>query len=321
MAVHFDAVSQGYANATSVTWSHTCTGSDRFLVVGIKLYVPDDITSVTYHGDALTLIGEEVLPAEGSFVKFYGLTAPDTGGSYDVVITRTSANHIVATAASYTGVKQTGQPEAFAAVDNASATDTLYLPVTVTTSGAWLVGVGTGVYSGAAFTGGTAATVVRKDNDLAVVGIECAADSGGPVAPGTRQLTLFRSGSFQSYAGVVAVLAPVTASTGHGVDNFNRADGGLGTNWTTLWDNSGSGAGHQIISNQVGLAAMSTATQSGTRTPSILTITHKWCRSTRTPTLALPCVFKLRRGCTAMGISGCCISGVTVGCSRLMAGP
>lgn len=67
-----------------LTWSHTCSGSDRGLIVGVSVFVMD-ILSVTYNGDALTLIGTGT--ANGSTKTFlYQLINPDSG-THDIVVT------------------------------------------------------------------------------------------------------------------------------------------------------------------------------------------------------------------------------------------
>lgn len=201
-AIAFDAATQGYANSTSLTWSHTCTGSDRFLVVGIKLYGTNDITGITYAGVAMTHIGSEDVPGEATKSVLYGLTAPATGAN-NIIISRTSSGHIVASGASYTGVSQTGQPEAFG-VNTANST-VVNITATVTTENAWLVGTAARAYTGANISGGTD-TTLRIENSLLLPGLEAAGDSNGPLAAGSR--TLQFSSGLANWAGVVASLAP-----------------------------------------------------------------------------------------------------------------
>lgn len=210
MAIAFDAVSDGYNNSTSLTFAHTCTGSDRFLVVGMKLYGDNDITSVTYNSVAMTHIGTVALLGEGNRAVLYGLTAPATG-SNNVVISRTSSNHIVATAASYTGVSQTGQPEASGTdADNPASQTTP--AATVVSADAWLVGVGAAAFAGPVWEAKTG-TTLRRDNNELLEGIQAAFDSGGTVSTGSQQLAFGLVGNNNGdLAGVVAVLAPAGAA-------------------------------------------------------------------------------------------------------------
>ena len=57
MAIAYDATANGTnAPATGpLTFSHTCSGSNRFLVVGIATFSGDIITGVTYNSVALEL--------------------------------------------------------------------------------------------------------------------------------------------------------------------------------------------------------------------------------------------------------------------------
>jgi hypothetical protein len=65
MAIAFDAATDGGHNGGggTLTFNHTCTGSDRFLVVSFTGDVgggSDDISAVTFNGDALTFIGKRI---------------------------------------------------------------------------------------------------------------------------------------------------------------------------------------------------------------------------------------------------------------------
>jgi hypothetical protein len=211
MAIAFDAVTDGYANSTSVSFAHTCTGSDRFLVVGIKLYGDNDITGVTYNGVAMSHIATALMLSEGNRAVLYGLTAPATGAN-NVVISRTSSNHIVATAASYTGVNQTGQPEASGTDADSGAAQTTPA-ATVVSADAWLVAVGVASFQGAGFEG-KAGTTMRLDNNELLAGIQAAFDSNGVVATGSQSLGFGIVGTNADLAGVVAVLAPAGGGGG-----------------------------------------------------------------------------------------------------------
>jgi hypothetical protein len=60
MAIAVDATSQDHsATATSLTFSHTCSGSNRILFVGIVGDITTDtVTGVTYAGVSMTLVGK-----------------------------------------------------------------------------------------------------------------------------------------------------------------------------------------------------------------------------------------------------------------------
>jgi hypothetical protein len=109
MALAFDAASTGTGtNTNSVTFAHTCTGSDRGLVVGIAAidYGGDPTFSATYNSTSMTDKG--LISNPSYHANQFTLAAPSSGGSYNVVITIGVVNcDAVAGAISYTGVDQT----------------------------------------------------------------------------------------------------------------------------------------------------------------------------------------------------------------------
>lgn len=118
-AIAFDAFSAGALvnPGTSVTISHTTTGSNRILFVG-GIVRTNSISGVTYNGSALTAIGSEVTGVNDKISLWY-MVAPATGAN-NVVISQTGNSVINGNAVSYTGASQTGQPDANA--DTAQAT-------------------------------------------------------------------------------------------------------------------------------------------------------------------------------------------------------
>ena len=144
MAIALDAVSNGTATTTSpLTWSHTCTGSDLILVVGVNIYSAGtpNCSGVTYNGVSLTLIGSKrTYFSELGQISLWYLLNPVTGANtVSVSFTGTVAN-CDAGAVSYTGVAQSGQPDAVAG----ATTQTSANPsVTVTTvaDNCWVVGL------------------------------------------------------------------------------------------------------------------------------------------------------------------------------------
>jgi hypothetical protein len=107
MAIAVDTTGQGYANATSLTYSHTCSGSSRYLIVGWYEFTNSrTVSSVKYAGADMTLIGEQTADGSGGYVRQYGLANPASGAN-NIVITLSGTNQIFATSASYTGVDQT----------------------------------------------------------------------------------------------------------------------------------------------------------------------------------------------------------------------
>jgi len=147
-SIALDAASEsGYeSSVSSISWSHTCTGANGLLVVGVGHNdFSDTVDNITYNSDAVTAIRAEKAGISTRSSIHYRL-APDTGGSYTIVVTFTGTiTNGGAGATSYTGVAQTGQPDA----DNgtvAGGTNTgISTTVTTEADNCWVVSA---VYTG-----------------------------------------------------------------------------------------------------------------------------------------------------------------------------
>jgi len=91
-------------DVTSLTISHTCTGTNRFLIVGITHRTT--ITGVTYNTVALTQLGS-TLTADGKSLDIWSLIAPANGSAHNVVISSSAGIFGHAVALCFTGVHQT----------------------------------------------------------------------------------------------------------------------------------------------------------------------------------------------------------------------
>lgn len=100
MAIAVDATSASSGTAgTTVTWSHTCTGSDLVLVVLAGGTTLLDVSDVTYNGVAMTEVASVGTQRDE---KIYVLEDPATG-AHDIVVTKTSGEECDAGAISFTG--------------------------------------------------------------------------------------------------------------------------------------------------------------------------------------------------------------------------
>jgi len=116
-SIAYDSVSVGVLNpaGTSLTFSHTCTGDNLVLLVGMieKNGVAEVCTGVTYNGVALTKIGairqDGIGP--GRWVSLWYLINPATGAN-NIVISFSESITARGHGCSYTGAKQSGQPDA-----------------------------------------------------------------------------------------------------------------------------------------------------------------------------------------------------------------
>lgn len=113
MAIAFDAASNAN-NSGNTTWtfSHTCTGSDRLLLIGCAIQYGDTctISGITYNGVSMTRIGSAINNTDSfsniGATAFY-LIAPATGTN-TVSVSLTGPPFVQGVAAiSLTGVHQT----------------------------------------------------------------------------------------------------------------------------------------------------------------------------------------------------------------------
>lgn len=148
-------IDDSYSDAQDVTtdtltFSKTCSGDNRILLVGIRTYKAgsagqdDVITGVTYNGVSMTRVNDTYVTAGNNIrVYLYYLIAPATGAN-NVVVTQASGGgwSIRAIATSYTGAKQTGQPDASnTATTGAGTATSLSCAVTTVADNCWVVGI------------------------------------------------------------------------------------------------------------------------------------------------------------------------------------
>lgn len=113
MAIAYDTgVNSSIAVSTSHTYSHTCTGTDRILFVAS--WTRGAIcTGVTYGGVALTSTGTRVYEAGGDdYFELWYLINPASGAN-NVVFSRSASGVVGGSSVSYSGAKQSGQPDAY----------------------------------------------------------------------------------------------------------------------------------------------------------------------------------------------------------------
>lgn len=200
MAIAFDtSTTPGSFPVGSSSWSHTTSGSNRILFVGITSFAGDLVTAVTYAGASMTLIGKATRPGGSRATYLYYRIAP-TSGANNVSVTITGSVQWAGNAVSYTGVNQTGQPDSFAQV-TASSVPTFTMSTTVVNQNAWLVAGGD--LDTTPITGGTGTTIRQNlGGDSSAIG-----DSNGTVSTGSQSL-IFVGGGTGNAAGVIASFFP-----------------------------------------------------------------------------------------------------------------
>ncbi|WP_145391305.1 cadherin-like domain-containing protein [Stieleria neptunia] len=103
-AAAVDATSTGTSSGSDFVVSHTTSGSDRLMLVGVSINLAgaDQVSSITYNGDSLSLVGTRV---DGDArVEIWSLVAPDVGTyNVDINLTGTSDGN-TAGVMTFTGV-------------------------------------------------------------------------------------------------------------------------------------------------------------------------------------------------------------------------
>ena len=110
MAVAFNVASNTKGTATSsLTWAHTCTGTNMLLWVGVGsgANTAHLTSSVTYNAVAMTAelfdLASGITHCSGHYLK-----NPDTGGAFNIIATLAAADdEMIVGAMSYTDVDQT----------------------------------------------------------------------------------------------------------------------------------------------------------------------------------------------------------------------
>lgn len=204
MPIALDAITTGAADTAS--FSHTCTGSNRILFVATTT-TGADITGVTYNSVALTQIGTSKSDGTRTIQLWY-LIAPATGAN---TVALTGATSLYSgTAISYTGARQSEQPDASTGTaGGASVTRTE--TVTVVTANSWgLLVTRNDVGTATAGTGSTA----RSNSALAMDVF----DSNGGLAAGSRSMSCTRAEGPNWASIMISFKPPVEVTT--------TADGG-----------------------------------------------------------------------------------------------
>lgn len=135
-SIAFDtAVAGGYTlSGTSHTFSHTCTGDELILFVLAFVQI-GTTTGVTYNGTAMTLVDSQ--GHTGGNVSMWYLLNPAVG-AHNVVVTASGTTVVAGKSASYTGVRQSAQPDA-SFKQNFSGTSSVWGAVTTVADNCWTI--------------------------------------------------------------------------------------------------------------------------------------------------------------------------------------
>ncbi len=133
--ITFDATSTSnyFFSSDNYTWNHTCTGTNRYLIVGIAIFgMGISVSSLTYNGVSLTFIKASATPSSGDIrVEMWGLVNP-ASGTNTISLTLSSPVDSIGLASSFYNVNQTTPYEGAAdnAGENAGSPDDATINIT-----------------------------------------------------------------------------------------------------------------------------------------------------------------------------------------------
>ena len=192
-------------STSSLTYSYTVgSGPNRLLVVNlIGDTSADDISSVTYAGTPMTLVGKAQSPSNDWQYLYYLLNP--SSGSNNVVVTAGSAHYLISEAASWYNVGQSAQPDASTTNTAAATSTSITTSLTTVASGSLVV---QGMWSYGHLAAGAGATPILTDTQFGAAGIFVS--SGSPVSPaGNVSMTTISDGA-ASTGVIMASFAPVS---------------------------------------------------------------------------------------------------------------
>lgn len=227
-AIATDTTAQGQivGGGTTLSVAQNVSGSNRIIITGFLTFSAsgDIVSTIKYHSVSETRLNIKTLGGTGSQrIYFYYLIAPDTGNNNIDVTLSSGASFNIAymVSASYSGVSQTGYPDAQSsgtALTNANIVGT----VTTVADNAWPVML-TGSDDDNSATAGAGTTIRIASSGATNPSRLALSDSNGPKTPaGSTSLTVTPSISTASDAYIIASMAPFAAA---GPANVKTKDG------------------------------------------------------------------------------------------------
>jgi hypothetical protein len=201
MAIAFDtSISfHSVSNNTAHSWTHTCSGSNRILWNHVMNSNAVNISSATYNGTAMTSAVANTATQRSTLLY---LVAPSTGAN-TLTVNLASSSYCYANSASYTGAKQSGQPDATASNDVTASP--IVTTLTTIADNSWSI-LGARDPSAGSTSASTNSTQREADAGYAQL-----YDSNGPKTPaGSFSMTITATSG--NAATAMASFAPSTAA-------------------------------------------------------------------------------------------------------------
>jgi hypothetical protein len=202
MPIAFDVSNKAGNNdgTSTLTFAHTCSGTNRILFVDVACNdSTNTCTGVTYNGVSMTQVpGSSILVVSTRHYLFY-LINPAAGANNVVATMSNSTLWKTAVSASYTGVSQTGFPDASGTGSQASS-PSFTESLTTVADNSWLVWA----FGNAQGTAGSNTTV--RNQDALQFGNGFADTNGAQTPPGSKSMNV--TGSSSTWGGIMISIAP-----------------------------------------------------------------------------------------------------------------
>lgn len=206
MAIAFDATSNGSAVATSLTVAHTCTGSNLLLYAYVMTNTGTDFAvTATYNSVSMTVVSSGFLNSSSNqrLTNFY-LIAPATGAN-NIVFTPNASANMSSVNTSYTGVRQSAQPDASGTVSADTAPGgTRTLTFTTIAADCWMIGSAAGA--------GDLPNASTGFTSRDISGNARGGDSNAALAAGSNSMSVTNSGAGTESVSIIGIsIAPFVA--------------------------------------------------------------------------------------------------------------
>lgn len=221
-AIAFDATTASIltgSGATSITFAHTVTGTDTFLIVSATTLnwtagAPSSV-SATYNGVSMTVVAQNVQVFNTNNWRTHQLylAGASTGSNNVVVSTGSGSGRIKGVAYSYTGVDQTSPILASNTASAPTSGNTMSISLTTAEAGWWFI---SGTNVDANWTAGANTGTIRDASS-----ISGGADSNGDISAQTGNAQMSHTGT-RGYGGVAVAFKAVAAAAERRIINMTQ---------------------------------------------------------------------------------------------------
>jgi hypothetical protein len=227
MAIAFDSAQDGteLAGGTSGTLSFNNVAGNLVVAAVYADNSFDNVTGCTWNGSAMTKLATltNAQSSNGRYSYFFYILSAATG-THNIVCSASSADAFGITAASYSGVSNTGQPDA-STTNSSSAQANLTTSVTTVADNSWTILAEFAYDGGSTPTAGAGSTRRAVNSSFGTTGLF---DSNGPITPaGSTSMNTERTFTV-SIGHIMASFKPDVGGGG-GRTTKNTRGWGLGT--------------------------------------------------------------------------------------------